>query len=281
MARPIIALLTDFGTADAYVAAMKGVILGISPEATIVDITHDVTPQGVAQAAFLLHTAYPFFRSDTIYVAVVDPGVGTQRRAILVQTPHGRFLAPDNGILTYVVRDHLQDLPTADRPLATVQVPLPTGWTGVALTSSRYWRHPVSATFHGRDVFAPVAAHLAQGAPMSDLGEEVSWLTILHVPQPVREGAVLKGIILHADRFGNLVTNIPGEMVEGERLQVQVGSAIINGLSATYWEGEGLVALIGSHGNLEIAQVGGSAGGYWELGWGRRSGWWFLESPQG
>ncbi|MSQ40502.1 MAG: hypothetical protein EXR55_02345 [Dehalococcoidia bacterium] len=260
MPAPVIALLTDFGTADAYVASMKGVILGICPDAAIVDVTHEIAPQNVPQAAFVLHTAYRYFPKDTIFVGVVDPGVGTQRRALAMQARDHRFVAPDNGLLTYLAREHLPHEASQTKLFAPHQVPLPPGWKAVALNRSAYWRQPVSATFHGRDVFAPVAAHLAQGVPLEEIGEPATTLTVLNVPQPVRGvGETLKGIVLHVDRFGNLATNIPGETVQGQSLRVQIDKATIEGLSATYGEGRGLVALVGSHGYLEIALVGGSA----------------------
>ncbi len=259
MPAPIVALLTDFGTADAYVASMKGVTLGICPDATIVDITHEIAPQNVPQGAFVLHTAHSSFPKGTIFVAVVDPGVGTQRRTLAVQTRDYRFVAPDNGLLTYLAREHLPQEAPKEKLFAPYQAPMPPGWSAVALTRPTFWRQPVSATFHGRDIFAPVAAHLAQGVPLEELGKPATTLTVLHVPQPVRVGEMLKGIVLHVDRFGNLVTNVPAALVDGKRVRVQVGTTTIKGLSATYGEGRGLVALVGSHGYLEVAMVGGSA----------------------
>ena len=260
MPATLIALLTDFGTADGYVASMKGVILGILPEATLVDVTHEIAPQDVAQGAFVLGSVYRFFPADTIFVAVVDPGVGTSRRALLVVTPHGRFVAPDNGLLTYVMgQEQRPQAPIETRLFSPLEAAVPPTWKAIALSGPEYWRQPVSATFHGRDIFAPVAAHLARGVPPEELGEEVSSLTVLHVPPPVRVGETLRGLVLHVDRFGNLVTNVPAEELPQGSVRVKVGSATIEGLSATYGEGRGLVALVGSHGYVEIALVGGSA----------------------
>ena len=177
----------------------------------------------------------------------------------MVDAPHGRFLAPDNGLLTYMVREHSPDLPSADEPFAAVRAPLPSGWVAVALTNPDYWKHPVSATFHGRDIFAPVAAHRAKGVSSAELGDQVSSLTVLHVPHLVEEERGLRGLVLHTDRFGNLVTNVPGDMLQARRLRVHVGAAVVEGLDITYGVGKGLVALIGSHGYLEIAIAGGSA----------------------
>ena len=148
---PLIVLTTDFGTSDPYVGMMKGVILTISPGAAIVDLTHQVQPQNLQQASFILGVSHRFFPPGAIHVVVVDPGVGTGRRAILLTTPAARFVAPDNGILSGVLRQHLEAPPTE-----ASRVPVPAGCTAFELTNAQYWRPPVSDTFHGRDIFAPV-----------------------------------------------------------------------------------------------------------------------------
>jgi len=234
----IITLCTDFGTTDGYVAAMKGIILSIAPEARLVDITHNVPGHSVAEAAFVLHSACPWFPPGTIHLVVVDPGVGGGRRELAVRSSGHCFVAPDNGVLTYVL----------DR-----QEPV----EAVALTQSAYWRAEVSHTFHGRDIFAPVAAHLANGVPLSALGDPVTDLVRLQIPAPsVREDGVIVGQVIRADHFGNLVTNIPASMLsERHHWCIAVGRVAIRGLVATYSSvGPGdALALVGSHGNLEIA----------------------------
>lgn len=156
-----VTLTTDFGTADGYAAAMKGVILGINPAARLVDISHGIQAQNIPQAAFVLGTACPYFPDGTVHLVVVDPGVGTARRAVILKTPRAYFVAPDNGVLSYVVRDGEK----ADRAeKGPRHIKLPPGLEAVSITRPRFWRQPVSATFHGRDIFAPVAARLSLGS---------------------------------------------------------------------------------------------------------------------
>lgn len=240
----LITLTTDFGLGDVFVGVMKGVILGINPKASIVDLSHQVPPQDVHQAAYLLLTAYPYFPPDTIHLAVVDPGVGSERRAIAMHTERAYFVAPDNGVVSYVAtKSSVEKV--------------------VSLTNPRYWLSPPSRTFHGRDIFAPVAAHLSRGVALEDLGEEIQDMVKLPFPQAGlgADGSIV-GEILHIDRFGNLVTDIPGEMLT-KRGQVTITllGRTIHGLSSSYVAvGEGkLLAYIGSAELLEIAARGGSA----------------------
>ena len=253
----LITLLTDFGLADPYVGVMKGVILGINPSATLVDLTHDVLPQDVLQGAFLLGTSWRSFPPRTIHVAVVDPGVGSDRKALLVQGPEHAFLAPDNGLLSFV----LPEEEVATLPFKPYVSPVPAGFSAYALTNPKYWRHPVSATFHGRDIFAPVAAYLSLDITPEELGEPVDTLTCLTLPVTQWQDDALAGYVLHIDRFGNVVTNVPEALLWQERqvLTIEIGGRSIAWLSVTYATGKGLAALIGSHGNLEIAVTEGSA----------------------
>jgi S-adenosylmethionine hydrolase len=240
---PTITLLTDFGLEDPYVGIMHGVILNIVPRANLVDLTHTVPPQAVDHAAFLLATAVAYFPPDTVHLVVVDPGVGTTRRPIAVRTEHAFYVAPDNGVL---------DLALARQPPERC----------VQLTEQRYWLAEVSATFHGRDIFAPVAAHLARGVPIDQLGRPVRDLTHRPSLQVEREpDGRLRGRIQHIDRFGNCVTNVPAELLLNRASIIKVGDATIQGLAVTYAAAEPgeLVALIGSHGFLEIAVRNGSA----------------------
>ncbi|MBI4304328.1 MAG: SAM-dependent chlorinase/fluorinase [Chloroflexi bacterium] len=247
----IITLTTDFGLNDAYVAAMKGVILGINPEATLVDICHTIKPQNILEAAFILSTAYPFFPDKTIHVVVVDPGVGTERRAVLLKTPTACFLAPDNGVLSYVLADY-----------SASSKELPPALQAVAITKPEFWRSPISSTFHGRDIFAPVAAHLSLGLSATKFGEVITSLTTLPLAKPYREAdGSLVGHIIHIDSFGNLSTNIrsPDLAKTGKEITIEVGNRVIRGLSRTYAEGEQLLALIGSSDYLEVSLKEGSA----------------------
>jgi S-adenosylmethionine hydrolase len=254
----VITLTTDFGPGDAYVAAMKGVMLGINPAASLVDISHAVRPQDIRQAAFVLGAAFPFFPPGTIHVAVVDPGVGTARRAVILRTPAADFVAPDNGILSYVIHEH----ETAPIENGRVRLSPKSGLQAVAITEPRFWRAPVSATFHGRDIFAPVAAHLSLGVPLPEFGERIDDLAVLPVPAPVLEpdGAVT-GQIIHIDSFGNLITSIRRRDLPGAAasMTVTAGGKVIRGLSQTYAAGSGLLALIGSSDRLEISLPMGSA----------------------
>ncbi len=243
---------------DAYVAAMKGVILGINPEAKLIDISHAIKPQNIPQAAFILGTAFQFFPRGTVHVVVVDPGVGTGRRAIILRTPLADFVAPDNGVLSYVIR-HYSAVRGEARSLQPVELE-PTVEV-VAITDPRFWRSPVSPTFHGRDIFAPVAAQLSLGTPPLDFGEAITSVTMLPLPHPYQapDGTVV-GHIVHVDGFGNLITDIRrDDLPQQEAVTIEVGSQIIPGLSHTYAEGEGLLALIGSSGYLEVSLKEGSA----------------------
>jgi len=252
----IITLTTDFGLADAYVAAMKGVILDINREATIIDVCHTIAPQNIAQAAFILSTAHQFFPARTIHVVVVDPGVGTERKAIILRTPRFDFVAPDNGILSYVIEPFLKE---RLRPVQR-QAALPPELEAVSITRPEFWRSPVSPTFHGRDIFAPVAARLSLGATPEEFGEVIRSITLLPEHRPYQESAgTLVGRIVHIDQFGNLITNFKREDLPEEPFAVEVSNRFISRLSRTYGEGEGLLALIGSSGYLEIAVKGGSA----------------------
>ena len=258
MSGPVITLLTDFGLSDAYVGAVKGVVLGVNPQATLVDLTHDVSPQDVLQGAFLLGTAWRYFPAGTIHVAVVDPGVGTERRALLLEAHDHLFLTPDNGLLTFILPP--QD---ADTPLyQPYRARLPQGFRAYALTNPRYWRHPVSTTFHGRDIFAPVAGHLSLGVSSQEFGEPVDAIIRLAVPVPHWRDGLLLGHVVHIDRFGNVVTTVPEAALAGKgegEVEVEVGGSKIRGLVRTYADANGLAALIGSHGYLEIALTNGSA----------------------
>ena len=257
----VITLTTDFGLADAYVAAMKGVILGINPDARLVDICHTVTPQSIAQAAFVLSTAYPFFPEGTVHLVVVDPGVGSERRAIILRTPSACFVAPDNGVLSYVIE---QSSPGSDEgdTAGVRHRQLDPEMVAVAITRPRFWRSPVSATFHGRDIFAPVAAHLSLGLSPDDFGERLDSLNVLPLARPERRpDGTMAGKVLHADVFGNLVTSIRCTDLphEEDRVAVEISGRVIRGLVRTYAEGEGLLALVGSSGYLEVSVKDGSA----------------------
>lgn len=249
----IITLTTDFGLSDSYVGIMKGVILGIARNATIVDITHQIAPQDIHQAAYIVQTFGAFFPPGTIHVVVVDPGVGSKRRRIILTTPNAMYVAPDNGVLTYVWREAI------------------TQWgmehcAVYDLTEPRYWLPYVSSTFHGRDVFAPVAAHLALGVAPAQFGERSTEIVEAALEQPSRgRHGELVGRIIHIDHFGNCITNITLRHLQeagiGERMTAQLIGQRIEGLYRTYADVAigALVALIGSSDHLEIAVRNGNA----------------------
>jgi len=255
----IITLTTDLGLTDAYVAAMKGVILSINPEAKLVDICHTIKPQNIPQAAFVLGTAYQYFPQKTIHVAIVDPGVGTERRAIILRTPGADFVAPDNGVLSYVIQDCSAKPVKSDVTLQQIEL------EAVAITKPQFWRSPVSPTFHGRDIFAPVAARLSLGIPPIDFGEAITSLEMLPLPCPYRatDGSLV-GHIIHIDNFGNLITDIKKDDIPQPKraITIEVGNQSISGLSLTYAESEGLLALVGSSGYLEISLREGNASAF-------------------
>ena len=246
MARPTIALLTDFGTRDHYAGTLKGVILSLCAEATLVDLTHDIAPHDVLGGALELVAAYRYFPAGTIFLVVVDPGVGSTRRGIVADTGDYRFVAPDNGVLSLVFRE--------SRPRKVVD-----------LTERRYARPTVSRTFEGRDRFAPAAAWLARGIELSAMGRPVSAWQTLEVPAPTTDDGRLAGEVLRVDRFGNLVTNIDRRLFDQFRqdagIEISVNGAPVERLVATYAEAaEGAVcALFGSTDHLEVAVNGGSA----------------------
>lgn len=261
---PPITLLTDFGVEDAYVAVMKGVILTRDPRATLVDITHAIEPQNVRHGAFVLGTAYRYFPKNTIHLAVVDPGVGSERRGIILKVAGGLFVAPDNGLLTYVI-DHLalnEDC-VPETGMDATMIRLKRGIEAVSITDPRFWRTPVSPTFHGRDVFAPVAAGLSLGLSPYEFGEKTDVLTVLPItkPQVLGPGELL-GHVMHTDRFGNLVTDIRSSDLPPGPVEVSIGGSRIDGISHHYMESSGLIALIGSSGYLEISLSNGSAARY-------------------
>jgi S-adenosylmethionine hydrolase len=257
MARPIITLTTDFGLTDGFVGSMKGVIASIAPEVNVVDITHDVPPQDVRHGAYVLGATYRYFPEDAIHVAVIDPGVGTRRRPIAVRTGHGTFVCPDNGLLSYVIAEAGAQV---DRePFIPGRVPPPAEWQAYHLTKQEYWVHPLSSTFHGRDIFSPTAAHLANGVPLHDLGVGVIDLSAFALPQPREVPGTAIGQVIHIDRFGNLITNLRRANLPAAPLCITVAGNVIEGLAQTYQDSVDILALIGSGGTLEIAFPNGNA----------------------
>jgi S-adenosylmethionine hydrolase len=243
---PIVALVTDFGTADHYVGAMKGVMLGICPDATLVDITHGVPPQDILAGALELAAAFTYFPAGTIFLAVVDPGVGSVRRAIAAEAGEYRFVSPDNGVLTLA----LDQLPAV---------------RAVELTEARYALPVVSRTFEGRDRFAPAAAWLASGVALTAMGPPAGTLARVALPAVAIASDRVDGEIVRVDRFGNLISNISrhavGALLAETDLAIRLGPLEGVKLVSTYSDvGPGeLCALFGSSGHLEIAARGGSA----------------------
>jgi S-adenosylmethionine hydrolase len=287
MTRPIF-FLSDFGLADTYVGIVKAVILGIAPDARIVDLTHDVPAQDIRAGAYALLTAAPYLPAEAVVLAVVDPGVGTARRPIAVEADGRSYVGPDNGLLSWAVRAALTPRPpgmalTPRHPGAalTPRPPLPCAEEGeqrgasegervVALDRSGYWLPSVSSTFHGRDLFGPVAAHLARGLPIHEVGSPAAAMVTIPFPMASRDldgdGRVVRasGEVIHVDRFGNLIATLTASDLPPDPT-IEVAGRRIVGLAATFQapgptndEG-GPIALIGSAGLLEIAVPNGSA----------------------
>jgi S-adenosylmethionine hydrolase len=239
MENRLIALTTDFGYEDPFVGIIKGVILGINRDARIVDVTHGVAPQDIRGGALALNYAAPYFPPGTIHVAVIDPGVGTERRPILIECEDAFFIGPDNGVLSLA----------AERVKAR---------RVVELANERYRLQPVSATFHARDIFAPAAAHLSLGTPAEDFGGALKDYTRLTWPTAVKNEGEVRGEIIYIDHFGNLVTNLTARDLEplgGEKVEIAFVDIAISGLAANYAGAEtgGYGALINSWGLLEIS----------------------------
>jgi S-adenosyl-L-methionine hydrolase (adenosine-forming) len=249
----LITLTTDFGLSDSYVAQMKGAILTIAPDVVLIDVTHKIPPQDCVAGSTVLADAVGAFPAGTIHLIVVDPGVGTARRAVAVEArgendaSELRFVAPDNGVLTRVLEGRIV-------------------CRAVRLTERRFWHASVSQTFHGRDIFGPVAAHWSRGVDITEFGPPLdSPLVKLSLPEPTRDGRNLCGEVVRTDAFGNLITNIAATQLRDAdrgRLSVEIGTQRIAGISRAYQDrsaGE-LVAVIGSSGMLEIAVCCGHAG---------------------
>jgi S-adenosylmethionine hydrolase len=237
----VITLTTDFGNADPWVGIMKGVIAGINPDAAVIDLSHGISPQNIREAAFVLFVGTPFFPKGTVHVAVVDPGVGGARRALAVKTAERLLVGPDNGVLSWALGDVTQAVFREIR-------------------EADYIREPVSSTFHGRDVFAPAAAHLSRGVKIEALGPPAADPVVLEFPRASRDGRTISGEVLYVDRFGNLITNIRPDDRRSVR-EVAIGDTTICGLSAHYGQGgDGRpIALVGSTDFLEIAVNRGNA----------------------
>lgn len=243
--RNVITLTTDFGLQDYYVGAMKAAMLNIAPEVRLVDLSHEIPSQDIMAGSWILKNSAMLFPSGTVHTVVVDPGVGTDRDAIALKMADQYFVGPDNGIFSLLARDN--------------------DYKAVRLTKQQYWRNDPSNTFHGRDIFAPVAAHLSQGVALEDLGEPAEDLVSYRWTVPIADKDGLEGMIIHIDNFGNLITNIPEdlleEVIEEKNIRIYVGNTILDEIGTTFGEvteGEP-VAYIGSSGMLEVGINKGSA----------------------
>lgn len=242
----IITLTSDFGLQDHYVSAMKAVILGIAPDVRLVDISHEVPPQDIMAGAWAIRNASFLFPPGTIHLVVVDPGVGTNRHPVALKINDQYFVGPDNGIFSLFFNEF--------------------EYEAYKLNNKSYWRDSVSKTFHGRDIFAPVAAHLSKGCSLSDIGEPIEELVTYHWAVPIADKDGLQGWVLHIDRFGNLITNITEQLIEDhikrKDVKIYVGNTMLNKVVTTFGdveEGEP-AAFIGSSGMLEIGINKGNAG---------------------
>ena len=254
MNRQLIVFTTDFGLSDPYVGMMKGVIKKICPGAEIVDLRNEIEPQNIKQAAFALHTAVPYFPDGTIFLTVVDPGVGTDRKAIAFKAGENYYIAPDNGLLSYIISGY--DINSI-----------------YSLTNQKYHLESVSSTFHGRDIFAPVAAHIANGVELNELGEKINHDTLVKLPHPqcfLDTQGIWHGEVLHIDRFGDILTSLNSEILgiiksgskkRDLRWVIETADIKINNLSSTFGDVKSreYVGFIGSSGYLEIGLRDGNA----------------------
>lgn len=252
---PVISLLTDFGIKDEYVGIMKGVILFINPTASIVDISHSLSPHDIVSAAYLTNYYYRYFPEGSIHIVVVDPGVGSNRAILAAEVKGHYFIAPDNGVLTLLIEE--------EKSLKSVK-----------LDKNEWFLKPVSNTFHGRDIFAPVAAHLSKGKSLEELGTPIDKNTVVTVkiPKPeISDRGELIGEIVSIDRFGNLITNIDSKILDEfcstkaeKGIQIIIGKNKIDNLSKSYADAgeKNPLAIMGSRGFLEIAVNQGSAEQY-------------------
>ncbi len=237
----IITLTTDFGNRDHYVGSMKGVIYTINPDVTITDITHGIPAHDIFSAAYTLRSFIPYFPKETIHIVVVDPGVGSIRKPIVLEADEKFFVGPDNGVFACVMLEA-------------------ESYRAYEISNPKYFLSAVSFTFHGRDIFAPAAAHLSLGVPIEDLGKRLLKPFILEIQEPdIREEEII-GEVIYEDTFGNLITNIPGSMVDSN-CRLYVCDILINGVCKSYSEApEGeLLAVIGSSGFIELSVNRGRA----------------------
>jgi hypothetical protein len=248
---PVISLMTDFGIKDGTVGVMKGVIWGICPTAQISDLSHMIQAQNIYEAAYHFARSVPYFPKGSVHVVVVDPGVGTQRRPMAARIGDWFYVGPDNGSITGLLeRAELQGWPCEF----------------VDLNQKKYWLPNISHTFHGRDIFSPVAAHLANGVPLHELGSAIINPVRIHMPKPIKTENGWHGEVIHIDHFGNIASNIRAEhldegMNRKEQIQVKIKNQEIDGLVNTFGERSAgdLIALVGSTGNLGISVVNGNA----------------------
>jgi len=241
----MITLITDFGDRGGYAGIMKGVILTVNPRCPIIDITHHIAPQDREEAAFVLRSAYPFFPAQTIHLVVVDPGVGSTRKAIIIESDRYRFVGPDNGVFSFVfLREQVTRV-----------------WE---ITATEYLLPQISSTFHGRDIFAPVAAQLSLGVPAGEFGKELSTWVRLEGLEPEIRGGVIRAQVVSIDHFGNLVSNLSQDLfiraVGSRPFRIAVGGRILGAVARSYSDGrEGeVIALFGSSGLLEITVRNGN-----------------------
>lgn len=243
----VITITTDFGLRDGFVGIMKGVIYGIAPEVKLVDISHTIVPQDIREGALTLWRAVPFFPAGTVHLYVVDPGVGTQRRALAGRLGEHYFVGPDNGLLTPLLRDAEQN----NKPIEFVR-----------LDNPKYWLPKISRTFHGRDIFAPSAAHLARGIPLSELGTPLDDPVRIELARPEKTENGWKAHITAIDVFGNLTTDLPASLLrERDRVIFRLRGAEVRGVTESYGHRQpgDLIAVVDSEDFLEIAVVNGNA----------------------
>jgi S-adenosylmethionine hydrolase len=264
LASSVITLTTDFGSSGAYASLIKGAILSINPRAILIDVTHEIALGDIFSASYILGTLNGYFPKGTIHVAVVDPGVGSSRTALVIDMGSQFFVGPDNGLVSNLhhAAGKVSSTQKQENRMSDAGTRTPALWKIYKLNRPEYWNHPVSPTFHGRDIFAPVAAHISLGVHPSNMGSLTSDLIVLKSSVPRKNGSIVSGNVIHIDRFGNIVSNVTEHWVEGDRstAKIHVGELTVVGIDQYYSEKHNdFIVLVNSAGYLELAYSGKSA----------------------
>lgn len=258
----VITLTTDFGINDGYIASLKGVILDINPSATVIDICNTIKPQNILQASYIINGVFSYFPEKSIHLVIIDPDVGSKRKAIILSVLSHYFIAPDNGVMSFILNRFIKSSKynKSTGEFAITRKKIPDNTEATAITNSLYWNKKISPVFHGRDIFAPVAAYLSSGLPASSFGASVHYLNTYNNLQPYKNSSgEIIGKIIHIDNFGNIITNIEARHLSRTHISVLVGGIVIHGINKYYAEKDDFIALLGSSDYLEVSLRNGNA----------------------